>query len=82
MELTRHDMELAEEVAHEACNDRTLDGADDPFEAVIWRRWGATKGGVGFAHSRTRARVRAAVREFYAPRDWSPEPSGEGAQCG
>ena len=71
--VTRADLALAEEVITEACNNRN-DAGIAPFESVIWNRWPATKGGVGFAHARTRARVRAAVREWYAPRDWSPEP--------
>jgi hypothetical protein len=75
--MSEYDFSLAEEVIHEACEQRDPVTMAAPFEAVIWRRWPATKGGIGFAHARTRANVRASIREFYAPRDWSPEPTGD-----
>lgn len=74
------DFELAESVIDEACANRDASGNAD-FEAVIWRRWPATKGGIGHAHGRIRATVRASIRDYYAPRDWSPEPTYGGA-CG
>ena len=72
------DWKLVEDVISEACENRDPVTMDAPFEAVIWQRFGATKGGVGHAQARTRAMLRAGIREFYAPRDWSPEPTGLG----
>jgi hypothetical protein len=56
-------------------------GSRVDYETVIWRHWPATQGGIGFAHSKARAEARQAIRDFYAPRDYSPEPT-YGGQCG
>jgi hypothetical protein len=73
-------MRLAEEVIARACEQRDANGVA-PFEKIIWECWPATKGGIGFAHARTRKEVRAAIREFYAPADYCREPT-VGGQCG
>lgn len=74
-----YDFRLAESVIDEAA--RLSDGSGMNFEAVIWQRWPATKGGIGRAHGRLRETVRASIREYYSPQDWSPEPTYGGA-CG
>lgn len=74
-----YDFRLAEEVIAEACKRSAGDSLN--FEEVINERWPGGGGGVGHAHARARAIVRASIREWYAPRDWSPEPTYGGA-CG
>lgn len=35
------------------------------FETIIWERWPARKGGVGFSHGRTRDQVRRDIANYY-----------------
>ena len=72
-----YDWRLAEEVIDEATK-RWAGSGDFPFEEVMQERWPSGRGGVGHAHARTRAIVRRTIREYYRPRDWSPEPTSTG----
>jgi hypothetical protein len=73
--VSRTMRDIALEVIDAACERRDERGVA-PFEEVMQERWPSGPGGVGHAHARTRATIRALIREFYTPNDWSPEPTG------
>ena len=45
------------------------------LDAVLHERFPIGKGGVGQAHQRIQAEIRQQIANFYAPRDWSAEPT-------
>jgi hypothetical protein len=60
------------------CIARDVDGAGfigPILDEVLNERFPIGKGGVGHAHRRIQAEIRQQVEDFYAPRDWSPEPT-------
>jgi hypothetical protein len=75
MSYTSHEYDLAREVIREACANSDGSQVAD-FDAVIARRWPGGSGGVGHSHRKTARAIREAIRDFYQPPDWSPEPTG------
>lgn len=65
------------QIIREACERAKGDEPAD-FAAVLHERFPIGPGGVGHANRKLHARVLREIEDFYAPRDWSPEPDCHG----